>query len=321
MINEGLFDKFKKNKNPQKTEPEKPKVETSKDDIKKAKTTVTAKLKQIISKYNSSAEHKKEIRNAIDKQIKEAAEYYEERGKVFKDQDRDFGKYFTDKKAVPRLTCDVFEDYDYSITYSIFDGTQEMRIALGDIIYDICDELKDAIDDIPCFKYCDSGDGDEGCIYVDFRKYVQEQSVDEGFFDKFKPKYKYVPIEHTDAKVAVPKIIDIAKAGLNRVYIGKYTTWNLKLGGKKQYDEFMSGKSDDLGVAEYNLENFNKLHKNWDSNDFTDEFDKVDSAIDKINEAIEKAGIVGYEFYVIDGDIETGVFDIKRHRNKKVPVE
>ena len=85
-------------------------------------------------------------------------------------------KYNSDPEIIARLkeeeaskfVCNIFDESDNSVTFWVVKvgQEQEITIAISDIISDMAEELEKSFNygDI----FCDTGDGDEGCIYVYF---------------------------------------------------------------------------------------------------------------------------------------------------------
>lgn len=66
------------------------------------------------------------------------------------------------------LCCKVFEEYEFGISFIICDDSQDVRINISSIISSIADELEEIINDKLKHSYSvNTGDGDEGCIYIE----------------------------------------------------------------------------------------------------------------------------------------------------------
>ena len=127
------------------------KTESNTKDIRKK---LDKKIKELINKYNADEKTQKEIRNNIDKEISN--------GNMDKD---DCGKYYN--SGAPKLSFVIEEESENEVTYLLYDGPQMMRaLIMIDVIEKIIKDLKNESDfrDI----IFSSGDGDEGCLYVEF---------------------------------------------------------------------------------------------------------------------------------------------------------
>lgn len=127
-------------------------------DITDAKEIIKARTKEIVYNYNRDNSVKKKIRKDIDSAMK-----------IF---DPDEFDGFDSNRNVPKLICYVYEETPTSMILAIYDGSQAMRVALSSTIKNIKKELmKDKmIKSLPGLNDISTGDGDEGCIYVDFKK-------------------------------------------------------------------------------------------------------------------------------------------------------
>ena len=139
FLNEGFFDKFKKkNKNQRKTK----RIEFTSEE----KDMIENTLKEIVKEYNSDPNNKKKIENKIKERIK----------KGDSDSDVKFTKFI----------CELFEDLDYEISFTVCDDSQEARIEAYDIYYDMGKELQKRLREKGLKVTVSSGDGDEGCLYI-----------------------------------------------------------------------------------------------------------------------------------------------------------
>ena len=110
FLNEGFFDKFKKkNKNQRKTK----RIEFTSEE----KDLIENTLKEIVKEYNSDPNNKKKIENKIKERIKK-------------------GDYDSDVKFT-KFICELFEDLDYEISFTVCDDSQEARIEAYDVYYDM----------------------------------------------------------------------------------------------------------------------------------------------------------------------------------------
>lgn len=127
-------------------------------EIADAKNIIRARVNEIVLRYNRDQNIKKKIRKDIDSAMK-----------IFEDDDFDG---FDTNRNVPRLVCKIYEETETSMILLIYDGSQPMRVALNRTIKNIVHDLtKDKmIASLPGLSKIDTGDGDEGCIYVDFKK-------------------------------------------------------------------------------------------------------------------------------------------------------
>lgn len=106
-------------------------------------------IQKIVKEYQKNPEIKSHIKSLIDKFAKEAAND----GNPMSKSDLQF-----------KLICDIFEESNEELIVEIIDGSQEIRITLGSIVYDIANAIS--------IKYpqlnVETGDGDEGCIYLNY---------------------------------------------------------------------------------------------------------------------------------------------------------
>ena len=139
FLNEGFFDKFKKkNKNQRKTK----RIEFTSEE----KDLIENTLKEIVKEYNSDPNNKKKIENKIKERIKK-------------------GDYDSDVKFT-KFICELFEDLDYEISFTVCDDSQEARIEAYDVYYDMGKELQKRLREKGLKVTVSSGDGDEGCLYI-----------------------------------------------------------------------------------------------------------------------------------------------------------
>ena len=143
FLNEGFFDKFKKkNKNQRKIK----RIEFTSEE----KDLIENTLKEIVKEYNSDPNNKKKIENKIKEKIKKG-DY---------DSDVEFTKFI----------CELFEDVDYEISFTICDDSQEARIEAYNVYYDMGKELQKRLREKGLKVTVSSGDGDEGCLYISNNK-------------------------------------------------------------------------------------------------------------------------------------------------------
>lgn len=69
------------------------------------------------------------------------------------------------KYKAKKFVCHIFEEYENEVYFEVSEDNQEIRINISGIIYDMAQDLEKALS--PSIS-CDTGDGDEGCIYVSF---------------------------------------------------------------------------------------------------------------------------------------------------------
>lgn len=82
-------------------------------------------------------------------------------------------KYNNDPKIIAELKkhkankfiCHIFEEFDNEVSFEVCDEDQDIRIKLHGIIYSMAEDLEKTM--YPSIK-TSTGDGDEGCIYVEF---------------------------------------------------------------------------------------------------------------------------------------------------------
>lgn len=155
-----IFKKKKNNKTKKKFSTKSPTfLEITNDDIK----VIEAELKKIVKKYNSDSEIKKNIEKDLSKYYDEMElEGYEDRS------------HFT--KFHP-FVCKLFERNKSDIIYEICNEGQEYRCAITGYISDIGNELEtilknNSISADGIIFSIDNGDGDEGCIYIDKYKKI-----------------------------------------------------------------------------------------------------------------------------------------------------
>src|SRR5574344_821821 len=117
---------------------------------------ITKSLKEIVCKYNSDPQLQKSAIESANKYINEMTKPWNLSESDIKEC---FGAIYNKKKIV--FSYKIFEEYDTEVSYEIFNGTQEERLALNNTIYDIARDLEKIT---KCS--CSTGDGDEGCIYV-----------------------------------------------------------------------------------------------------------------------------------------------------------
>ena len=108
-------------------------------------------IKKIEKELLSSSEYKKKIRDAIDEAI--------ENDQLFLEPGYD-DEYAKNKSKLPRLVAEKFEA-DIII---ILDESQDVNIVCSFIVDDIATKLRE---EYGHKYYFGTGDGDEGCIYLD----------------------------------------------------------------------------------------------------------------------------------------------------------
>lgn len=82
-------------------------------------------------------------------------------------------RYNNDPKVIAELkkykankfVCHIFEEFDDEVSFEVCKEDQEIRIKLHGIIYSMAEDLEKAM--YPSIT-TDTGDGDEGCIWVQF---------------------------------------------------------------------------------------------------------------------------------------------------------
>lgn len=156
FLNEGFFNKKKK----------KDSLLFTNEEYEKFKEHTTRKLRELISKYNRDPEIKKEMRDRLDKEIKKARD---EDGLPNSEITREFDGFDKSRK-VPVLLSEIEEEGKAEIIYLIYDGSQTVRANV--VIYIIEKIIKELREDSLLkdkFNYINSGDGDEGCIYILFK--------------------------------------------------------------------------------------------------------------------------------------------------------
>lgn len=148
FLNEGFLDKFKKKKKEiKKQEPKKTKrIEFTSEE----KDLIENTLKEIVKEYNSDLNNKKKIENKIKERIKK-------------------GDYDSDVKFT-KFICELFEDLDDEISFTVCDDSQEARIEAYDVYYDMGKELQNRLNKKGLKVTVSSGDGDEGCLYISNNK-------------------------------------------------------------------------------------------------------------------------------------------------------
>lgn len=155
FLEEGFFKKKKKDS-----------LLFTNEEYEKFKEHTTKKLKELISKYNRDPEIKKEMRDRLDKEIKKARD---EDGLPNSEITREFDGFDKNRK-VPVLLSEIEEEGKAEIIYLIYDGSQTVRANV--VIYIIEKIIKELKEDSLLkdkFNYINSGDGDEGCIYILFK--------------------------------------------------------------------------------------------------------------------------------------------------------
>lgn len=69
------------------------------------------------------------------------------------------------KHKASKFVCHIFEEYDNEVSFEVSKDDQEIRIKISGIIYDIAQDLEKSL--APSIS-CDTGDGDEGVIWVSY---------------------------------------------------------------------------------------------------------------------------------------------------------
>lgn len=128
------------------------KVSLSMDEIEKIEPMITKKVSSIVKEFNKTR------KDDIKKEINEFFSDFDE------DELQEYRRYI---KSGTKLTCELFYGAcDTDISYIICNEEQYVCCAVSDIISDIGKELKA---DKEVGKYIDAygtGDGDEGCLYI-----------------------------------------------------------------------------------------------------------------------------------------------------------
>lgn len=144
------------------------------------KTNDEKKIKKAINFYkeheyqiNKSSKSKKakELYNELLSKVKSNIKSFDKQ-KIKSTLKKIVDKYNKDSKIIQKLkelkaskfTCEIFEEGDNYISFIICDNDQEICIEISDIIYEIAKELEEDLNN-PILKI-DTGDGDEGCIYI-----------------------------------------------------------------------------------------------------------------------------------------------------------
>jgi hypothetical protein len=153
-----LIEGFLKKKNDRYTEVKPEDLDTEKQDTM---DIVTARVREIVRRYNKDPNMQKKIRKDLDVFMKA--------NDITIDSDEFDG--FNKNRNVPKLTCGVEIVNEKFMALSIYDGSQYVRQALHKTIEHIEKELmKDRmISSLPGLLSVDTGDGDEGCLYVNFK--------------------------------------------------------------------------------------------------------------------------------------------------------
>lgn len=69
------------------------------------------------------------------------------------------------KHKANKFICHIFEEYDNEVSFEVSKDDQEIRIKISGIIYDMAQDLEKSL--APSIS-CDTGDGDEGVIWVTY---------------------------------------------------------------------------------------------------------------------------------------------------------
>lgn len=133
-------------------------VETTDVEIANAKNIIMSRAKDIVDEYNKNSSIKKKIREDIDSTMK-----------LFENDNFDG---FDSNRNVPKLICYIYNETETSMILSIYDGSQPMRVALSSTIKNIKQDLmKDKkIKSLCGLNSISTGDGDEGCLFIEFKK-------------------------------------------------------------------------------------------------------------------------------------------------------
>ena len=124
------------------------------------------------SKEEITIKNKDDLRKAILSDVRKIVALCNKSPDVKKKFEESFKKHFTEDELKDKDTFDfnglhVVDDWDYT---EIIDGNQEVRMALSWFIDDLVDVLKEKWSEaLRDYKVTiGSGDGDEGCIYLDW---------------------------------------------------------------------------------------------------------------------------------------------------------
>lgn len=115
-------------------------------------------LRSIIDKYNSDPKVR-------DKGVKLLSSYLKRIDEDSKDSKRI--KVYVESNSIPKFKCKLAEKDKSSLIYEVLSGDQYIRDALSSLVKDIAKELKKNSDCSKIIRSIDTGDGDEGCIYID----------------------------------------------------------------------------------------------------------------------------------------------------------
>ena len=141
------------------------------DDIK----IIKPKIKELFNetqKYVARYKSDSNFHEKIDKYIRESISYY------YADIEDEVELESLAKEV--NVVCNRFEEgrYNnniyYGLTIEVLDGSQDGRIILNNVVYDIADAVKniakDIFKDMQYHYDISTGDGDEGCVYISIMK-------------------------------------------------------------------------------------------------------------------------------------------------------
>lgn len=138
----------------------KPKEEPVEDidtEIADGKEIIKYRIKEIVQRYNKTADIRKKMRKDMDKYININP------GNLDK---------WENTRNVPKLTYGVYEEDELSISFLIVDGTSFLRESLDGIVKDIRSDLMKCKDikSLPALANTTTGDYGSGIIYITFKK-------------------------------------------------------------------------------------------------------------------------------------------------------
>lgn len=164
FFNEGFFNKAQKKK-----EDEKSQIKLTKEEEMKIAKEIQKVLSSIIKRY--VPKHKAEIRKEIDAGVRELRD-----GGYDNEDIRDeYGRFV--KSGIPTFSCTIENIYNGEVEFLINDDEQYIRIAIWKSICDIAKEFKNE----SIYKLCkkvDTGDGDEGGIWVTIDPYEAKKYLE-----------------------------------------------------------------------------------------------------------------------------------------------
>ena len=158
-LSEGFLDRFKKKKESNKNNSTKRRELTKEeiDEMEKDYDELLSTIKKVISKMKNTSDYKNLCKECCEKYNKYCG----------------YDNEVKNDRFVPKLIVDDYETIggsDLSAIIEIIDEDQMVRTYFGDILYMIVKLLKEWFPDIhKKFKY-NYGDGDEGCLYIKYKK-------------------------------------------------------------------------------------------------------------------------------------------------------